>query len=73
LKEVIWVVDASPVYLARQAMSGIDDAVGLVLVDENLLETVKLYNIHIPPYRKEIGNLTAGEGILGMDERCSNM
>jgi len=73
LKEVIWVIDASPVYLARQAMSTIDDAVGLVPVDDNFLETVKIHNMHIPKYREEIDNIAAGDGIFGLGEKCSNM
>ncbi|KAN0119955.1 hypothetical protein V8E51_002163 [Hyaloscypha variabilis] len=73
LKEIILVVDASPVYLSRQTMSVIDDAVGLVPVDEKLRESVTIYNIHPGTYQKEIGSITNGDGILDLGEKCSNI
>jgi hypothetical protein len=51
----------------------IDDAVGLVPVDEKLRESVTICKIHLGTYQKEIGSITNGDGILDLGEKCSNI
>ncbi|KAE9380574.1 hypothetical protein N431DRAFT_449338 [Stipitochalara longipes BDJ] len=53
-------------------MSTIDDAVGLVPIDENFLKNATIYNIFLKSYKHEIDSITTGDGILGLDEKCLN-